>query len=94
MRLAAHASVSELRGYQLIHDMTDLDGRPNLNLASFVHTWMPPQADKLMAENVSKNLIDEDEVRSLLRATALIAVVPGHGRHAPPVTLTASLNGC
>ena len=55
---------------------------------------MPPQADKLMAENVSKNLIDEDEVRSLLRATALIAVVPGHGRHAPPVTLTASLNGC
>ena len=47
--------------YQLVHDMTDLDGRPNLNLASFVHTWMPPQADKLMAENVSKNLIDEDE---------------------------------
>lgn len=60
--------------------MTDLDGRPNLNLASFVHTCasmgaavrsdgsgMPPQADKLMAENVSKNLIDEDEVRSLLR---------------------------
>jgi glutamate decarboxylase len=26
--------------YQLIHDELDLDGRPNLNLASFVHTYM------------------------------------------------------
>lgn len=35
--------------------------KPLLNLASFVHTWMPPQADKLMIENMSKNLCDEDE---------------------------------
>lgn len=34
-----------------------LDGSPVLNLASFVHTWMPPQADKLVFENMSKNLI-------------------------------------
>lgn len=33
------------------------DGSPVLNLASFVNTWMPPQADKLMYENMSKNLI-------------------------------------
>lgn len=32
-----------------------------LNLASFVHTQMNPQADKLMQENMSKNLIDQDE---------------------------------
>ncbi|EEB91124.1 hypothetical protein MPER_10570 [Moniliophthora perniciosa FA553] len=47
--------------YQLIHDELALDGSPVLNLASFVHTWMPPQADKLMQENMSKNLIDCDE---------------------------------
>ncbi|KZP04962.1 glutamate decarboxylase [Athelia psychrophila] len=47
--------------YQLIHDELSLDGSPLLNLASFVHTWMPPQADRLMMENVSKNLIDQDE---------------------------------
>ncbi|KAK1222792.1 glutamate decarboxylase gad1 [Marasmius sp. AFHP31] len=47
--------------YQLIHDELALDGSPILNLASFVHTWMPPQADKLMQENMSKNLIDGDE---------------------------------
>ncbi|KAG6884944.1 hypothetical protein C0993_007126 [Termitomyces sp. T159_Od127] len=37
------------------------DGSPTLNLASFVHTWMPPEADKLFHENISKNLIDSDE---------------------------------
>lgn len=47
--------------YQLIHDELSLDGSPLLNLASFVHTWMPPQADRLMMENISKNLIDQDE---------------------------------
>ncbi|KAJ7063082.1 glutamate decarboxylase [Mycena amicta] len=47
--------------YQLIHDELALDGSPVLNLASFVHTWMPAAADKLMIENMSKNLIDSDE---------------------------------
>ncbi|POV96942.1 hypothetical protein PSHT_14857 [Puccinia striiformis] len=27
--------------YQLIHDILDLDGKENANLASFVHTWAP-----------------------------------------------------
>ncbi|KAI9463388.1 glutamate decarboxylase [Russula earlei] len=47
--------------YQIIHDELSLDGSPLLNLASFVQTWMPPAADKLMLENISKNLIDQDE---------------------------------
>ena len=47
--------------YQLIRDELALDGTPALNLASFVHTWMPRQADQLMMENISKNLIDQDE---------------------------------
>lgn len=47
--------------YQLIHDELALDGSPLLNLASFINTWMPPQADMLMLENMSKNLIDQDE---------------------------------
>lgn len=47
--------------YQVIHDELTLDGTPLLNLASFVHTWMPKEADLLMQENMSKNLIDQDE---------------------------------
>lgn len=47
--------------YQLIHDEMQLDGTPVLNLASFVTTWMEPQADKLFAEVASKNFIDQEE---------------------------------
>lgn len=47
--------------YQLIHDELQLDGTPVLNLASFVTTWMEPQADKLFAEVASKNFIDQEE---------------------------------
>ncbi len=47
--------------YQLIHDELALDGNPLLNLASFVTTWMDREADRLLAETLSKNSIDEDE---------------------------------
>ena len=47
--------------YQLIHDELLLDGSARLNLATFVTTWMEPQAGRLMAESVDKNMIDKDE---------------------------------
>ncbi|MBE7188931.1 glutamate decarboxylase [Jatrophihabitans endophyticus] len=47
--------------YQLIHDELLLDGSARMNLATFVTTWMEPQADRLMAESVDKNMIDKDE---------------------------------
>ncbi len=47
--------------YQIIHDELMLDGNARLNLATFVSTWMEPQADRLMAECFDKNMIDKDE---------------------------------
>jgi glutamate decarboxylase len=47
--------------YQLVHDELHLDGNPVLNLASFVTTWMEPQADRLAIETLNKNMIDQDE---------------------------------
>ena len=38
-----------------------LDGNARLNVATFVTTWMEPQAEKLMAECFDKNMIDKDE---------------------------------
>lgn len=46
---------------QLIADELNLDGNPSLNLASFVTTWMDPEAKELMAATVSKNFVDADE---------------------------------
>jgi glutamate decarboxylase len=47
--------------WQLVHDELMLDGRSRLNLATFVTTWMEPQAALLMAECADKNMIDKDE---------------------------------
>ncbi|MFF3850112.1 glutamate decarboxylase [Streptomyces sp. NPDC002328] len=47
--------------YQLVHDELMLDGNSRLNLATFVTTWMEPEAGVLMAECRDKNMIDKDE---------------------------------
>jgi glutamate decarboxylase len=47
--------------YRLIHDELMLDGNARLNLATFVTTWMEPEATVLMAECAEKNMIDKDE---------------------------------
>ncbi|SDX14941.1 glutamate decarboxylase [Amycolatopsis xylanica] len=46
---------------RLVRDELMLDGNARLNLATFVTTWMEPEADRLMAECVDKNMIDKDE---------------------------------
>ncbi|WP_305093178.1 glutamate decarboxylase [Prescottella sp. R16] len=46
---------------RFIHDELMLDGSSRLNLATFVTTWMDPEAGELMAETFDKNLIDKDE---------------------------------
>ncbi|MDV8021181.1 glutamate decarboxylase [Rhodococcus sp. IEGM 1330] len=50
--------------YRYIHDELMLDGSSRLNLATFVTTWMDPQAERLMAETFDKNMIDKDEYPS------------------------------
>jgi glutamate decarboxylase len=47
--------------YQLVHDELMLDGNPRLNLATFVTTWMEPEARALMDAGVDRNLVDKDE---------------------------------
>ena len=47
--------------YQLIHDELFLDGNARQNLATFVTTWMEPEATQLYMESFDKNMIDKDE---------------------------------
>jgi glutamate decarboxylase len=47
--------------YRMIHDELLLDGSSRLNMATFVSTWMDPEAERLMAETFDKNMIDKDE---------------------------------
>lgn len=47
--------------YDLVRDQLMLDGNARLNLATFVTTWMEPEAVQLMTETFDKNMIDKDE---------------------------------
>lgn len=47
--------------YQIIHDELLLDGNARQNLATFVTTWMEPEATQLYLEAFDKNMVDKDE---------------------------------
>ena len=47
--------------YDAITSELLLDGTARLNLATFVTTWMPPIAGRLMEVTADKNMIDKDE---------------------------------
>ena len=57
----ARSGMPPSTAYEVIHDELLLDGSARLNMATFVTTWMEPQAEVLMAECASKNMIDKDE---------------------------------
>ncbi len=69
--------------YQLVHDELNLDGNPALNLASFVTSWMEPQADKLAVETLNKNLIDQDEYPQTEVVHQRVVSMIGRLFHAP-----------
>ncbi|OBF09948.1 glutamate decarboxylase [Mycobacterium sp. ACS4331] len=54
-------SMEPQAAYRFIHDELMLDGSSRLNLATFVTTWMDPEAGDLMSETFDKNMIDKDE---------------------------------
>jgi glutamate decarboxylase len=69
--------------YQLVHDELNLDGNPALNLASFVTSWMEPQADRLAVETLNKNLIDQDEYPQTEVVHRRVVSMIGRLFHAP-----------
>lgn len=52
--------------YRYINEELTLDGSPTLNLASFVNTNIDETPQKLITENIVKNLADNDEYPSLI----------------------------
>jgi glutamate decarboxylase len=59
-RIADHG-LGEGASYELLTNELLLDGQARLNLATFVTTWMPSLAARLMDETADKNMIDKDE---------------------------------
>jgi glutamate decarboxylase len=53
--------MSALDAMRLVAEELELEGDPNRNLATFVTTWMEPEAQRLIAENLYRNFIDHAE---------------------------------
>jgi glutamate decarboxylase len=86
-----YASISELPKYKIPHDGApadavhqvlrdelDLDGKPNMNLASFVGTYMEDHANQLIMENIAKNLADADEYPAMMNMHARCISILAH----------------
>jgi len=69
--------------YQIVHDELMLDGNARMNLATFVSTWMEPQAERLMAECFDKNMIDKDEYPQTAELEMRCVNILGRLWHAP-----------
>src|ERR1700744_162390 len=53
--------MAALDSQRLVEEELQLEGDPNRNLATFVTTWMEPEAQQLIAENNYRNFIDHAE---------------------------------
>ncbi len=57
----SQAGMSAEDALRLVKDEVVLDGDPERNLATFVTTWMEPEARELIAANLHRNFIDHAE---------------------------------
>ncbi len=85
---------------QVVRDELLLDGNARLNLATFVTTWMEPQARLLMTECLEKNMIDKDEYPQTAELEArCVNILAGlwhapHGTNATGCSTTGSSEAC
>jgi glutamate decarboxylase len=69
---------------QVVRDELILDGNARLNLATFVTTWMEPEATELMTECLNKNMIDKDEYPQTAELESRCVDILADLWHAPP----------
>ncbi|HLI38089.1 MAG TPA: glutamate decarboxylase [Streptosporangiaceae bacterium] len=81
-RLAEHGMLPAT-ALQVVRDELILDGNARLNLATFVTTWMEPEAERLMAECFGKNMIDKDEYPQTADLERRCVSILAHLWHAP-----------
>jgi glutamate decarboxylase len=69
--------------YEMIHEELNLDGIPELNLATFVTTYMEPEAKQLFMENAHKNFIDSFEYPQIKKEETRIVNILSRLYNAP-----------
>src|SRR5690242_12951517 len=78
---------------RLIGEELVLDGIPQRNLATFVTTWMEPEAQRIIAENLHRNFIDHAEYPQTAEIEQRCIRMLAHLFHAPGETVGARTQG-
>jgi glutamate decarboxylase len=78
---------------QAVRDELILDGNARLNLATFVTTWMEPEAQQLMSECFDKNMIDKDEYPQTAELERRCVNILADLWHAPAASPSPSAGG-
>jgi len=78
---------------RLIGEELVLDGDPMRNLATFVTTWMEPQAQRVIAESLHRNFIDHAEYPRTAEIEQRCIRMLAHLFHAPGETTGARTQG-
>jgi glutamate decarboxylase len=87
----ADSPVPAAAALQIVRDELLLDGNAKLNLATFVTTWMEPEAELLMGLTAAKNMIDKDEYPQTAELEARCVTILADLWHAPD---PAKVMGC
>jgi glutamate decarboxylase len=91
-RLAEHG-MSAVDAMRLIGEELVLDGIPMRNLATFVTTWMEPEAQRVIAENLHRNFIDHAEYPQTAEIEQRCVRILADLFHAPGETTGARTQG-
>ncbi|HEY1777503.1 MAG TPA: pyridoxal-dependent decarboxylase, partial [Solirubrobacteraceae bacterium] len=83
LRQLAEEGLGQDDAYDLISSELALDGSARLNLATFVTTWMPSRAERLMRDTVAKNMIDKDEYPQTAEIESRCVQIIGNLWHVP-----------
>src|SRR3954453_19216830 len=90
--LPAHGMRS-IDAMRLIEEDLVLDGIPMRNLATFVTTWMEPEAPRIISENLYRNFIDHAEYPQTAEIEQRCIRMLANLFHAPGETTGARTQG-
>jgi glutamate decarboxylase len=85
--------MSSVDAMRLLREETVLDGIPARNLATFVTTWMEPEARFVIAENLHRNYIDHAEYPRTAEIEQRCIRMLAHLFHAPRETVGTRTQG-
>ena len=85
--------MSSTDALRLLEEDLILDGVPLRNLATFVTTWMEPEAERVIAENLYRNYIDHAEYPQTAEIEQRCIRMLAHLYHAPGETTGTRTQG-